>query len=100
PVHRSWVDTYGSLSVYNALTLSKGEFISGANTGNTPQYLPEYSYRVGLIYNWRDIVKVAFMGNFLGSSFADDTNTSSRFIPAYDVWDLTVEAKLYKDTVS
>ena len=100
PVHRSWVDTYGSLSVYSALTLSQGEFLSGPNTGKTPQYLPDYSYRFGLIYNWRDIVKVAFMGNFVGSSFADDTNTASRFIPAYDVWDLTVEAKVYRDYVT
>jgi Fe(3+) dicitrate transport protein len=53
-----------------------------------------------LIYNWRDRVKVAFMGTFIGSSFADASNTSSRFIPTYDVWDLTVEAKLYKDYVS
>jgi Fe(3+) dicitrate transport protein len=96
----SWVDTYGSLYVYNALTVQSGEFISGPNDGRTPQYLPDYVYRVGLIYNWRDRVKVAFMGTFIGSSFADDTNTSSRFIPAYDIWDLTVEAKVYKDYVS
>jgi hypothetical protein len=96
----SWSDTYGSLYVYNALTVQNGEFIGGPNEGKTPQYLPDYVYRVGLIYNWRDRVKVAFMGTFIGSSFADDTNTASRFIPAYDVWDLTVEAKLYKDYVS
>ncbi|MGB7839101.1 MAG: hypothetical protein WBL40_13420, partial [Terrimicrobiaceae bacterium] len=63
-------------------------------------YLPDYVYRVGLIYNWRDRVKIAFMGTFIGSSFADDTNTSSRFISAYDVLDLTIEAKVYKDYVS
>ena len=96
----SWVDRYGSLYVYNALTLQRGEFTSGPNDGKTPQYLPDYVYRVGLIYNWRDRVKVAFMGTFIDSSFADDTNTSSRFIPAYDVWDLSVEAKVYKDYVS
>jgi len=96
----SWVDTFGSLDVYSALTLQKGEFLSGPNTGNTPQYLPDYVYRVGVIYNWRDRVKASFMGTFLGSSFADDSNSSSRFIPAYDVWDLTVEARIYKDFVS
>ncbi len=98
--HSSWVDQYGSLSAFTALTLQHGEFISGPNTGNTPQYLSEYLFRVGVIYNWRDTVKVAFLGNFVGSSFADDTNTGQRFIPAYDVWDLTVEAKVYKDYVS
>jgi Fe(3+) dicitrate transport protein len=98
--HSSWVDTYGSLSAFTALTLQHGEFISGANEGKTPQYLSEYLFRVGVIYNWRDKLKVSFLGNFVGSSFADDTNTSQRFIPAYDVWDLTVEAKVYKDNVS
>ena len=96
----SWTDAYGSLYVCNALTLQSGEFLSGPNKGKAPQYLPDSVYRVGLIYNWRDRVKVAFMGTLIGSSFADDTNTSSRFIPAYDVCDLTVEAKLYKDYVS
>lgn len=52
---------------------------------NAPQYLPDYVYRVGVIYNWRNRVKVAFMGTFIGSSFADASNTSSRFIPTYDV---------------
>lgn len=99
-VRRSWVDTYGSFSIYNALTLMKGEFIGGANAGNTPQYTPNYIYRVGAIYNWRDQLKIAFMGNFVGSSFADDTNTAQRFIPSYDVWDLTIEAKVYRDYVS
>jgi Fe(3+) dicitrate transport protein len=99
-MHRSLVDTYGSLSVFNALTLMKGEFIGGPNEGNTPQYTPDYVYRVGLIYNWRDKLKLAFLGNFNGSSYADDTNTPSRFIPAYDVWDLTIEAKVYRDNVS
>ncbi len=100
PAHRSWVDTYGSLSGYSALTLMKAEFISGSNKGNTPQYSPDYIYRVGVIYDWRDRLKIAFMGSFIGSSFADDTNTSQRFIPAYDLWDLTIEAKVYRDYVS
>jgi len=100
PVAARWVDTHGSLYVYNALTLQRAEFISGPNTGNTPQYTPEYIYRVGLIYNWRDRFKLSFMGTFLGSSYADDSNTANRFVPAYDVWDLTFEAKVYKDSVS
>ncbi|GAB4169143.1 MAG: TonB-dependent receptor [Terrimicrobiaceae bacterium] len=96
----SWVDRFGSLSIYSALTLQSGEFISGPNTGKTPQYLPDTIYRVGVIYNWRDRLKFSLMGTFVGSAFADDTNTSARFIPAYDVWDLMVEAKVYKDNVS
>jgi len=97
---QSWVETYGSLSVYTALTLMDAKFVAGPNDGKTPQYSPDYILRVGAIYNWRDRVKVALLGNFVGSSFADDTNTQQRFIPAYNVWDLTVEAKVYKDYVS
>ena len=100
PAYSSWVDQFGSLSVYSALTLQSGEFISGPNTGRTPQYLPETIYRVGIIYNWRDRIKCSFMGTFVGSAYADDSNSSSRFIPAYDVWDLMVEARVYKDYVS
>jgi outer membrane receptor protein involved in Fe transport len=98
--HSNWVDNYGSLSVYTALTLMDAKFLSGPNSGKTPQYSPDYLFRVGAVYNWRDRIKVALMGNFVGSSYADDTNTAQRFIPAYNVWDLTVEAKVYKDYVS
>ena len=98
--HSNWVDTYGSLSVYTALTLMDAKFLSGQNSGKTPQYSPDYLLRVGAVYNWRDRIKVALMGNFVGSSYADDTNTAQRFIPAYNVWDITVEAKVYKDYVS
>ncbi len=100
PVVDNWVDRYGSLRAYGALTLMRAKFVSGSNDGNTPQYSPEYILRFGLVYDWRDRIKVALMSNFVGSSFADDSNTAQRFVPAYDVWDLTVEAKVYRDTVS
>ena len=97
---KGWVDRYGSISAYTALTLQKGQFINGPNDGKTPQYLSDYILRLGLTYNWRDSIKAAFMGNFMGSTYAADNNPANRFIPAYNVWDLTVEAKVYKDTVS
>jgi Fe(3+) dicitrate transport protein len=97
---KGWVDRYGSISAYTALTLQNGQFINGPNDGKTPQYLSDYILRLGLTYNWRDRIKAAFMGNFMGSTYAADNNPANRFIPAYNVWDLTVEAKVYKDTVS
>ena len=100
PVSKSWVDRYGSLAAFTALTLQNGEFISGPNVGNTPQYLSEYVLRLGLTYNWRDRIKLALLGNFMGDSNASDNNASNRFIPAYSVWDLTAEAKVWRDTVS
>jgi Fe(3+) dicitrate transport protein len=96
----SWVDRYGSLAAFTALTLQTGEFIAGPNQGNTPQYLSDYILRLGLTYNWRDRVKLALLGNFVGDSNASDNSASNRFIPAYSVWDLTAEAKVWRDTVS
>lgn len=96
----SWVNTYGSLNLYNAITLENGKFIHGKNRGKIPQYLPSYLYRFGLIYDLNNRIKIALMGNFVGSSFANDNNTGDRFMPAYDVWDLTVEAKIYKNFIS
>lgn len=95
-----WIERFGSLSVSSAFTLQAGEFLSGPNQGKTPQYLPKTLLRLGLVYNWKDRLKCSLMANFVGSSFADDTNTPQRFIPAYDVWDLTVEARIYKETLS
>jgi len=100
PPHTSWTDTYGSLTVFNALTLMGGEFVSGPNQGNVPQYTPDYLYRLGIVYNWRDRIKVGLTSTFVGSSFATNDESPQRFIPAYDVWDLTVEAKVYEDYVS
>ncbi|HEX8489826.1 MAG TPA: hypothetical protein VF626_02305, partial [Chthoniobacterales bacterium] len=34
---------------------------------------------------------------FVSDSFADDANTQERFVPAYTVWDLTAEVKIYKE---
>lgn len=96
----SWVDQYGSLSAYTAFTLQSGEFISGPNLGKTPQYLSDYILRFGLTYNWRDRVKLALMSNFKGSTYADDNNTERFFIPAYSVWDLMAEVKVWRDNVS
>ena len=99
-ISSSWVDRYGSLSAFTALTLQTGEFLSGPNEGATPQYLSDYILRVGATYNWRDRVKLALLGNFVGATNASDNNASSRFIPAYSVWDLTAEVQVWRDTVS
>ncbi|MFZ4588628.1 MAG: TonB-dependent receptor family protein, partial [Terrimicrobiaceae bacterium] len=96
----SWVDRYGALAAYTALTLQNGEFVSGANEGKTPQYLSDYILRFGLTYNWRDRVKLALMSSFNGSTYADDNNTNRFFIPAYSVWDFMAEVKIWRDNVS
>lgn len=96
----SWTDQYGSLTAFTALTLQSGRFINGPNDGKTPQYLADYVFRFGLGYNWRDRVKIALNSQFIGSSYASDNNAPNRFIPAYDVWDLTAEVRVWRDNVS
>jgi Fe(3+) dicitrate transport protein len=96
----SWVDRYGALAAYTALTLQNGEFVSGPNEGKAPQYLSDYILRFGLTYNWRDRVKLALMSSFNGSTYADDNNTNRFFIPAYSVWDFMAEVKIWRDNVS
>lgn len=96
----SLVDRIGSLSLYANATWLDAEFVSGPLEGNTPRYAPDYLVRAGLVYSWQDRFKLAFLGTFVGDSFADDGNTAQRFVPAYMVWDLTAEAAVYKDIVT
>jgi Fe(3+) dicitrate transport protein len=82
------------------VTLLDAEFVSGPFEGKTPRFAPDYLVRGGAIYRWQDRVKIAFLGTFVGESYADDANTPERFVPAHTVWDLTAEAKVYRDTVT
>lgn len=100
PVERSLEDRVGSLNLYGNVTLLDAEFVSGPLEGRTPRYAPDYLVRAGAIYRWRDRFELAFLGTFVGDSFADDANTPERAVPGYMVWDLTAEAKVYKDIVS
>lgn len=95
-------------SLHGNCMLLDAQLKAGANAGKTPQYAPDYTVRAGAIYRFRDRAKVGLLGTFLGSHWANDNNGrfvaadpgSSSFIPAYAVWDLTVECKVYKQTLS
>ena len=93
-------DRIGSFSLYGNVTLLDAEFTEGPLEGKTPRSAPDYILRTGAIYRWRDRVEVAMLGTFVDHSFADDANTTERALPGYMVWDLTAEAKIYKDIVS
>jgi Fe(3+) dicitrate transport protein len=100
PVEKSLVERYGSLSLYGNATLLDAEFVSGPFEGSTPRYAPDYIVKAGVIYRWQDRLKVAMLGTFVGDSYADDANTTERFVPSYSTWDLTAEARVYRDIVS
>jgi Fe(3+) dicitrate transport protein len=93
-------DTIGSFALYGNAMFLDAELKSGALSGNTPQYAPDFIIRTGVNYRWRDRVKVSLLGTYVDEHFADDSNSASRFIPAYGVWDLTAEVRLYKEIVS
>ncbi len=97
---KSLLDRIGSLSLYANATILDAEFVRGPLDGKTPRFAPDYLIRAGLIYRLQERLKLAFLGTFVDASYADDTNTAERFVPAYAVWDLTAEAKIYKDIVS
>ncbi len=94
---KTFGERFGSLSLYANATFLDAEFVSGPLEGKTPRFAPDHLVRGGVIYRLRDRCKIALLGTFVGDSFADDANTQERFIPAYTVWDLTAEVKIYKE---
>jgi Fe(3+) dicitrate transport protein len=100
PAEKSFGDRFGTLSLYANAALLHAEFVSGPLDGKTPRFAPDYLVRGGVIYRWRDRCKLALLGTFVDDSFADDANTEERFVPAYTVWDLTAEVKVYKEVIS
>lgn len=88
------------LSVHANTALLAAQIHGGALDGKRPQYAPEYLVRTGLIYRWRDRLKLALLGTIVADHFATDDENPTRRIPAYTTWDLTLEAKVYRDTVS
>jgi Fe(3+) dicitrate transport protein len=82
---------YGRLNLYGNITLLDAEFTSGPNNGFTPAYAPDYQFKVGGIYRWKERVKVGLIGTIVDDHFANANNTATHFVPAYKVWDLTAE---------
>jgi Fe(3+) dicitrate transport protein len=94
-------ERFGALNLYANVMFLDAEFVSGPLDGLTPRYAPDYLVRTGLVYRApEDKFRVALLGTFVGDSFGDDSNNPERFVPAHTVWDLTAEARVYKDIVS
>jgi Fe(3+) dicitrate transport protein len=87
---------YGNLMLYGNVTLLDAEFTSGPNKGNIPAYAPDYQFKAGAIYSYKDTFKVALLGTLVDDEFGDDGDSFEGFIPAYNVWDLTAEFKFWK----
>ncbi|MDW8310070.1 MAG: TonB-dependent receptor, partial [Verrucomicrobiales bacterium] len=88
------------LSLYGNLMALDAEFVRGPQKGNTPQYAPQLLARTGVIYRWGDRAKLALTGTLVDDHFADDANSAAFRVPAYAVWDLTLELKLHRRHLS
>jgi len=82
---------YGQFNLYGNITLLDAEFTSGPNAGLVPAYAPDYQFKVGGIYRWKDVVKAGLIGTIVDDHFANAANSATHFVPAYTVWDLTAE---------
>jgi Fe(3+) dicitrate transport protein len=82
---------YGKLNLYGNVTLLDAEFTSGPNNGFLPPYAPDYQFKVGAIYSWKDRMKGGLIGTIVDDHFANAANSRTHFVPAYTVWDLTAE---------
>lgn len=90
---------YGRLNLYGNVTLLDAEFTAGPFNGFTPPYAPDYQFKAGGIYRWKDRVKLGLIGTMVDDHFANANNTYQHFVPAYNVWDLTAEVNFCKGRV-
>jgi Fe(3+) dicitrate transport protein len=91
---------FGSLRLYGNASFLNAEFTSGPVDGKTPQYAPDYLIRAGVIYDYHQKAKLALLGTFVDNLYSDDGNSANRYIPSYDVWDLTAEVPVIPDVLS
>ncbi|MCX7826044.1 MAG: TonB-dependent receptor, partial [Verrucomicrobiae bacterium] len=93
-----------SLSLFGNVSLLHAEFVRGGNKGKQPAYAPDYVFKTGAIWRWKDRAKLALTGVFVGDHYWQDSNSAGSVgtdqIADYMVWDLTAEVRLYKDYVS
>jgi Fe(3+) dicitrate transport protein len=97
------VSPWGKLNLYGNVTVLDAEFTKGSPgalvEGNTPSYAPDYQFKTGAIYNWKEAVKVSFLGTIVDDHFSNADNTFQHVIPAYNVWDLTAEVKFWNNRI-
>jgi len=91
---------FGEFSLHGNLMLLDAKFIRGSFDGKTPAYAPDYLVRAGFQWAHPEFGKASLLTTAVDQSFANDNNTEQFFIPAYNVWDLTMEASVYKDYVA
>ena len=93
------VSTVGEFSLFANVMLLDAEFSAGPFDGKVPAYAPDSMIRAGVEYAWQERFRAQLLTTVVAQSYGNDNNTSDFEIPAYTVWDLTMEADIYKDIV-
>jgi Fe(3+) dicitrate transport protein len=96
-------DRLGKLIFSASAQLLDAKFHSGPLDGRRPDYAPDYIVKLGPVYNYKDKVKLSFLGQMLGGQFWQDSNLRANgvsTIPAFAVFDFTGEVKVYRDVAT
>jgi Fe(3+) dicitrate transport protein len=90
---------WGRFNLYGNVTLLDAEFTAGSADGNRPSYAPDYQFKTGVIYRWKEMVKLGLIGTLVDDHFSNAGNGFQSVIPAYNVWDLTAEVKFWNNRI-
>jgi Fe(3+) dicitrate transport protein len=95
---------WGKLNLYGNVTVLDAEYTRGTPgslflKGNSPSYAPDYQFKTGAVYSWKESVKVSMLGTMVDDHFSNPDNAYQHFIPAYNVWDLTAEVKFWNNRI-
>lgn len=93
------VPAYGDVSLFGSLLVLDAKFIRGPFDGKTPGYAPDYLVRAGVEYAMEDTFRAQLFTTASAEYFANDNNTQDFFVPAYTVWDLTMEGNVWEDKI-
>ena len=65
--HGGMESPWGSLNWYANVTFLDAEFTNGLPSvvGKQPVFAPDYNFKTGAIYRWKDVVKVGLIGTML-----------------------------------
>ncbi len=97
-------EAIGTFGPYGNIQLLDAKFISGNNKGEEPSYAPEYVFKWGLTHTLPKWFKASLSSVFVADHFWQDSNAAGTVgtnkVASYKVWDLALEAFLYKDIFS
>lgn len=94
------VPRFGDVALFGNIMLLDAKYTGGPFEGKTPAYAPDWLVRAGVQYTLPDVLKASLMTTASAMQWGNDNNTPDWRIPSYQVWDLTFEANVWRNTVA